>query len=107
MNDFNAMVDALECGPDWSEQVVSITTPDSSELFVVHKRNPVDIVRHLIGLVRLRAQMHYGPEQHTVITVNGEKVRVYSEMWTGDWWWRMQVSTMNQRELSVSLITVQ
>ena len=91
------MVDALERGPNWSEQTVNITTPEGSELFVVHKRNPVDIVQHLIGLVHLHAQIRYGPERHTTITVNGERIRVYSEMWTGDWWWRMQVRTLSAK----------
>ncbi|KAF8599349.1 hypothetical protein BDV93DRAFT_449464, partial [Ceratobasidium sp. AG-I] len=84
------MVDALERGPDWSEEVINLVAPGGSESFVIHKRNPVDIVRHLIGLVRLREHMRYGPERHTTVTVNGERIRVYSEMWTGDWWWRMQ-----------------
>ncbi|KAF8600664.1 hypothetical protein BDV93DRAFT_447042 [Ceratobasidium sp. AG-I] len=84
------MVDALDRGLDWSEEVVSVTTPEGSESFVVHKRNPVEIVRHLLGLVRLRTRMRYGPERHTTVTINGERVRVYSEMWTGEWWWRMQ-----------------
>ncbi|KAF8594474.1 hypothetical protein BDV93DRAFT_565392 [Ceratobasidium sp. AG-I] len=87
---FHAMVDALERGPDWSEEVVNLRTPEGSESFVVHKRNPVDVVRHLIGLVRLHWHMRYGPERHTTVTINGETIRVYSEMGTGDWWWRIQ-----------------
>lgn len=95
------MVDALERGPEWSEEVVNVSTREGSESFVVHKRNPVDIVRHLIGLVRLRTHMHYGPERHTTVNMNGERVRVYSEMWTGEWWWRMQVGALNKRQLLV------
>jgi hypothetical protein len=91
VDDFYSMVDSLERGPDWSDEVITVATADGSESFVVYKRNPVDIVRHLLGLVRLRAHMHYGPEKHTTVTVDGRKVRVYSEMWTGEWWWRMQV----------------
>lgn len=92
------MVDALERGPDWSEETVNVTTAEGSESFVVYKRNPVDVVRHLLGLTRLRAHMRYGPERHTTVTINGERIRVYSEMWTGEWWWRMQVCALNQRE---------
>jgi hypothetical protein len=91
VDDFYSMVDALERGPDWSKEVMTVTTPDGSESFIVHKRNPVDIVRHLLGLVRLRSHMHYGPEKHTTVTLDGRRVRMYSEMWTGEWWWRMQV----------------
>lgn len=97
------MVDALERGPDWTEEEINVTTAEGSESFVVYKRDPVDVVRHLLGLVRLRAHMRYGPEQHTTVTINGERVHVYSEMWTGDWWWRMQVRTLNEGELLVSL----
>ncbi|KAF8595607.1 hypothetical protein BDV93DRAFT_418922, partial [Ceratobasidium sp. AG-I] len=60
------------------------------ETFVVYKRNPVDIVRYLIGLERLDKNMRYGPERHWTITIDGRRIRVYSEMWTGEWWWRMQ-----------------
>lgn len=91
VDDFYAMVDSLERRPDWSEEVVNVTTPEGSESFVVHKRNLVDIVQHLLGLVRLREHMRYGPEQHTTVTIDGRRVRVYSKMWTGKWWWRMQV----------------
>lgn len=92
------MVDALERGPDWSEEVVAVTTPEGSESFVVHKRNPVDVVRHLLGLSRLCTHMRYGPERHTMVNINGERIRVYSEMWTGEWWWRMQVCSLDRED---------
>jgi hypothetical protein len=94
VSDFYAMVDALERGPGWSEEEVNVTTPEGSESFIVCKRDPVNIVRHLLGLVCLRTHLHYGPERHTTVTVNSVRVRVYSEMWTGEWWWRMQVCVL-------------
>ncbi|KAF8595396.1 hypothetical protein BDV93DRAFT_456883, partial [Ceratobasidium sp. AG-I] len=60
------------------------------ETFVVYKRNPVEIVRYLIGLERLDKHTKYALEKNWTITVDGRRIRVYSEMWTGDWWWRMQ-----------------
>ncbi|KAF8601984.1 hypothetical protein BDV93DRAFT_445066, partial [Ceratobasidium sp. AG-I] len=62
------------------------------ETVVVYKRNPVEVVRHLIGLQRLDKHMKYGPEKHWTLTVDGRRIRVYSETWTGNWWWRMQKS---------------
>ena len=44
MNNFYSMVNALERGPDWSEEVVTVTTPEGSESFIVHKRDPVNVV---------------------------------------------------------------
>jgi hypothetical protein len=90
VDNFYSMVDALEHRPDWSEEVV-VTTLDSSESFIVHKWNPIDIVRHLLGLVHLCSHMHYSLEKHTTVTLDSRRVHMYSEMWMGKWWWRMQV----------------
>ncbi|KAF8594438.1 hypothetical protein BDV93DRAFT_400336, partial [Ceratobasidium sp. AG-I] len=56
----------------------------------VYKRCPLEIVRHLIGLQRLRDHMQFGPEREWTTTIDGRRIRVYSEMWTGNWWWRLQ-----------------
>lgn len=78
-------------GPDWTEGTVRITTEQGSEDFTIYKRCPVAVVRYLIGLARLRDHICYGPERHSTVTRDGRWIRVYSEMWTGEWWWRMQV----------------
>lgn len=81
----------MEHGPEWTEDTVTVETDEGSQTFTVLKRCPVAVVRHLIGLTRLRDHMVYTPEMHFTTTIDGRRIRVYSEMWTGEWWWRMQV----------------
>jgi hypothetical protein len=59
-------------------------------------RDILAVIRQLIGARRFKYCMHYVPEQHW--TLRERKSRVYDEMWTGDWWWRMQVGTINDLE---------
>lgn len=54
-------------------------------------RNPVDCVRDLLGRVTLRDSLVYKPTR--VYTGEDRQRRVYEEMWTGDWWWDIQVSS--------------
>ncbi|KAF8593929.1 hypothetical protein BDV93DRAFT_424315, partial [Ceratobasidium sp. AG-I] len=56
-------------------------------------RDILKVVRELIGARRFRDCMQYAPERHWV-SLDCDR-RVYDEMWSGDWWWRMQVSRRN------------
>ncbi|KZT18788.1 hypothetical protein NEOLEDRAFT_1079352 [Neolentinus lepideus HHB14362 ss-1] len=51
-------------------------------------RNPVDCIRELIGNPCFRDVMAYAPEH--VFQDEGGKIRIFDEMWTGDWWWDIQ-----------------
>ena len=52
-----------------------------------HKRNSLDILREIVGDVKVAEHMKWAPEK----VYNSKGDRLYSELWTGDWWWRMQV----------------
>lgn len=54
------------------------------------RRDPVECVRDLIGNPAFKESMAYEPEHVYTDAMGG--TRVYDEMWTGDWWWKMQVS---------------
>lgn len=56
-------------------------------------RDPIDVVRELMGNPVFRDVMHYSPEQ--VYRDKDCKERVVNEMWTGHWWWEMQVSLVH------------
>lgn len=58
-------------------------------------RDPVDVVRELMGNPVFRDVMQYSPEQ--VYRDEAGTDRVVNEMWTGNWWWDMQVSLMSNR----------
>ncbi|KEP46906.1 putative Zn-finger protein, partial [Rhizoctonia solani 123E] len=80
----------MEHGPEWQEFTLTVSTTEGSETFVIYWRNPIDIIAYLIRQKRFQDHMNFGPERHWTITLDGRKIRVYSEMWTGDWWWRLQ-----------------
>ncbi len=54
------------------------------------RRDPVECIRELIGKSALQDVMGYAPEQ--VFSDEEGAKRIYDEMWTGDWWWDVQVS---------------
>ena len=60
-----------------------------TEVLDLWRRNPVDCVRELIGNPTFREVMGYAPERQFVDEELLE--RVLNEMWTADWWWKIQV----------------
>ena len=73
--------DGLDC--PWQENWIEIegrTTP-------FWYRNPLSGIRYILGHTPFKEDLCYAPVRERAS--NGE--RLYSEMWTGDWWWRTQV----------------
>jgi hypothetical protein len=60
-----------------------------SEKLELWRRDPVECVRELIGNPEFRDAMAFAPERH-YSDENG-KNRIIDEMWTADWWWKIQV----------------
>jgi len=63
--------------------------PDCEEL-ELWLRDPVDCIRELFGNPEFNGTVSYAPER--VFVDEEGKTRRFDEMWTGDWWWEMQVS---------------
>jgi len=51
------------------------------------KRDRLQVLQDIVGDVRLAPHMKWAPERHR----NSKGERIYSELWTGNWWWEMQV----------------
>ncbi|EPQ50020.1 hypothetical protein GLOTRDRAFT_51190, partial [Gloeophyllum trabeum ATCC 11539] len=51
-------------------------------------RDPLVVIRELLGNPDFRNGMAYAPE-HVYADANRAR-RIYDEMWTGDWWWKTQ-----------------
>lgn len=62
----------------------------NSEELELWMRNPVTCVQELIGNPAFNRSIAYAPEK-VYIDREGQTHR-YDEMWTGDWWWKIQVS---------------
>ncbi len=61
----------------------------AEELELWH-RDPVECVKELMGNPAFRDLLVYAPEQ--AFRDEEGTNRIFDEMWTGDWWWDMQVS---------------
>ena len=55
------------------------------------RRDPVECIQELIGNPAFKDYVSYIPEP--VYTDADGTTQIFDEMWTGDWWWKMQVST--------------
>jgi hypothetical protein len=61
--------------------------PERLELW---RRDPVDCIKELMGNSILKGFLKYAPERH--FTDKEGTNRIFSEMWTADWWWDAQVN---------------
>jgi hypothetical protein len=89
-------VNQLPIGPEWKCSLIEVTDDlldDDGNKMSKHLelwyRNPVECVRELIGNPAFKEFISYVPER--VYMDSDGKVRVYNEMWTGNWWWETQV----------------
>lgn len=110
-DEFLGAVDALPPGVSWKLENVTVTgdvhdedeQPLKEELELWY-RDPVEVVRELLGNPIFRDVTCYAPEQ---IHRDGDlQERVVNEMWTGDWWWDMQVSPMWSHTIRNNLLTI-
>ncbi|KAL0575162.1 hypothetical protein V5O48_006805 [Marasmius crinis-equi] len=88
-------VDALPKGPGWSWTGLSVTgnLKDANgdylkEVLDVWHRDPVEVVRDLIGNPAFKEFMSYAPQR--VYRDEEATNREYSESCTCDWWWEKQ-----------------
>jgi hypothetical protein len=59
------------------------------EIAELWHRNPVEIVQDLLGNPSFKAHQAYSPRR--VYRSRNRQNREYSEAWTADWWWNLQV----------------
>ena len=78
-----------DVGPIENNAIDEPVEGDSEEL-ELWMCNPVACMRELIGNPAFDGSMAYAPEK---VYVDQEgQTRCYDEMWTGNWWWKTQVS---------------
>ncbi|CAK5274931.1 unnamed protein product [Mycena citricolor] len=88
-------VDLLPMGPEWICEVVEIEGDledkkknKMKEEVEFWRRNPLDCIRELMQNPGFREHLRYEPTK--VYRDAQGKEREINEMWTGDWWWKMQ-----------------
>jgi hypothetical protein len=73
----------------WKEvEVVPRSGTPSSPVYICY-RDPLDAIRSLLDRPSLADHITYEPQRHWKDKVNG--TRRYSEIFSGDWAWEMQV----------------
>ncbi|THH04141.1 hypothetical protein EW145_g5737 [Phellinidium pouzarii] len=89
-------IDGLPGTQGWNCQVITVagdfSNPDgspASEEYELWSRDAFEIVRDLLGNPAFKDHMAYAPER--IYCDNQGKSRRYDEVWTGDWWWNIQV----------------
>ena len=53
------------------------------------KRDTLQVLEDMVGDTRLASSMKWASEKY----YNSSGKRIYSELWSRDWWWRKQVSS--------------
>ena len=90
---FIRSIDSLPTGQKWKTSSFSFSGDRGTEEVELWHRDPIDCVRELISNPLFRDSMRYAPERVWFAGRRRVRKRVYGEMWTGDWWWKTQVST--------------
>ncbi|KAG8762506.1 hypothetical protein FRC12_008982 [Ceratobasidium sp. 428] len=95
-------INRLPKGPKWRTEYVTVGEGRHKRTHPVYLRDILEVIRLLIGTRRFKHLMRYAPERHW--TSSDKKCRVYDEMWSGDWWWKMQYLIRNANGTVVPLI---
>ena len=64
------------------------------ETVTVHCWDIISSIRALYGDASFALHLIFRPEHHYEILGNGHHHRLYHDMYTGDWWWEVQVHTL-------------
>ncbi|KAG8710721.1 hypothetical protein FRC08_016801 [Ceratobasidium sp. 394] len=81
-------LDRLPSGPKWTTETITVGEGDHKTKHIVFRRDIIEVIKDLMSDPRFKRFMRYAPERHW--TSHECECRVYGEMWSGNWWWRMQ-----------------
>ena len=101
------VIDQLPTGPEWSCELVRPHRDAENDARVagdegegeqeeleLWMHDPVACIRELIGNTAFNSEIAYAPEK--IYTNNDGHCWCYDEMWTGEWWWDIQVSRQSE-----------
>jgi Plavaka transposase len=81
----DALIDTLPGRPPFKCETLTIYGQEYS----LHYRDIVPCIRGLIGNPEFADHLVFAPKHHYIDAER--KIRVIDEMYTGDWWWFVQV----------------
>lgn len=84
-NELNSMIDELPGRPTFKSQDIQV----DGQIYQLHSRDVLDCIRAIFGDPEFARDLVFAPKR---CYMDHERTqRVYSEMYTGDWWWSVQV----------------
>ncbi|KAG8796343.1 hypothetical protein FRC12_000060 [Ceratobasidium sp. 428] len=95
-------LDRLPYGPKWVEESITVGEGIYRRTHTLFRRDILEVIQELLADPRFKRFMRFAPEQHW--TSSERKCRMYGEMWSGNWWWRMQFSIRDPNGTVVPLI---
>ncbi|KAJ7769423.1 hypothetical protein B0H16DRAFT_1411344 [Mycena metata] len=94
---FLKKVDTLPTGPDWTCDIVTVVgnrlNDDDvlmTEELELWMRDPVECIKDLMSNPAFKDHMAYAPERVYTTADGDEETRIFDEMWTAEWWWKIQ-----------------
>ncbi|KAJ7760106.1 Zn-finger domain-containing protein [Mycena maculata] len=94
---FLKKVDQLPTGPEWTCKIVTAAgnrVDENDELMSedleLWMRDPVECIKELMSNPAFRDHMAYAPERVYGTKEGHEESRIFDEMWTAEWWWKIQ-----------------
>ncbi|QRV94941.1 hypothetical protein RhiJN_22959 [Ceratobasidium sp. AG-Ba] len=88
IKEFEQEINRLPRGPSWFRETIIVNGDQENEILDLWKRDIVELIRMLLSDPRFIPYTRFAPERHYDSGTRNN--RVYGEMWSGKWWWRMQ-----------------
>lgn len=85
VNELNSLIDGLPGRPSFECRDICF----GNETYQFHFRDVLQCIRAIYGDPRFAQDLVFAPERH--YEDHERTRRVFSDMYTGDWWWSTQV----------------
>lgn len=88
MNGLHKIVDGIPDRARWQHETLSFGDHPDDE-YLLQSRDVIEAVMALLGNPAYAKHLVYKPSK--LFKDASRKKRIYNEMWTGRWWWTVQV----------------
>ena len=88
MENLKRKISNLSKQGEWHTRTMTLSE-DPTVQHQIYYRNPIDVIKSLWSNPTYADQMVFSPQK--LWTSSDKTSRLYNEMWTGDWWWKIQV----------------
>ncbi|QRW13139.1 hypothetical protein RhiLY_12138 [Ceratobasidium sp. AG-Ba] len=88
LKEFEQEIGRLPRGPPWFRETIIVNGDQENEILNLWKRDVIALIRYLLSDRRFIPHMRFAPERQ--YDSETRQNQIYSEMWSGKWWWRMQ-----------------